>query len=156
MRNRSFLALDIVLFTSVVLLSFAARYEGIDSWAAWQHTALVFIAVCLPIKLGVFYRMGMYRRLWRYASVSDLEVLMLAFFASAITSFVVGVALLPWLHLTPTRVPLTILLSESALTGAAIALPRLLQRVLARRVRSFNASDRRRRHRDPAETTRVL
>src|SRR4051794_11954512 len=99
MRNRIFLALDAVLFTVVVLLSFAARYEGTNSWSLWHQSALIFIALCLPIKLAVFYRIGIYRRLWRYASVSDLEVLLLAFFASAVVSFGVGVLLLPGLHL---------------------------------------------------------
>lgn len=156
MRNRIFFALDAVLFIVVVLLSFAARYEGIDSWSAWHQSALIFIAVCLPIKLAVFYRIGIYRRLWRYASVSDLEVLLLAFFASAIVSFTVGVLLLPTLHLTAGRIPLSILLSESALTGASIALPRLLLRVLARRARSLSVSDRRRRSRATTEVNRVL
>src|SRR5262249_20703918 len=49
-----------------------------------------------------------------------------------------------------------ILLSESALTGASIALPRLLLRVFARRARSLSASDRRRRSRESSEATRVL
>ena len=87
MRNRIFFALDIVLAVAVVLISFAARFEGIAGWHQWGRSVALFIVLAVPAKVVVFYSIGVYRRLWRYASTSDLEVLLLAFLAGAIISF---------------------------------------------------------------------
>jgi FlaA1/EpsC-like NDP-sugar epimerase len=156
MRNRIFFALDILLATAVVFVSFAARFEGFALWPQWHRSALLFIAVAVPIKIAVFYHVGIYRRLWRYASISDLERLVAALLIAAVVSFAVGVVVLPAVGLTPGRIPISVLLSDSALTGAVISLPRLLLRIVARRSRTRGISDRRKRARLNAETTRVL
>src|SRR5205085_6398824 len=72
-------------------------------------------------------------------------------------TFLIGVVVMPLLGLTPTRIPVGILVMDSALTGAVIVLPRLLLRVEARRARSRGAlgwwgSAAQERH----ETRRVL
>lgn len=156
MRNRFFFTLDIALAVAIVLLSFVARFEGFQAWSNWGHSALLFIAVAVPLKIMVFYGIGVYRRLWRYASTSDLEILLVAFLIGAVISFSVGTVVLPGLGLIASRIPLSILLSESALSGAAVSLPRLLLRVGSRRARSLSGYDRRSRHGDAQETSRVL
>jgi FlaA1/EpsC-like NDP-sugar epimerase len=156
MRNRFFFGLDIVLAIGIVFLSFAARFEGMGWWPRLAVPALSYIGFAVPIKIALFYRIGIYRRLWRYASIADLEILLVAFFLGAITSFAVGVLILPGIGLVQGRIPISILLSDSALTGAIVSLPRLLLRVVDRRSRSRRLSDRRRRSRLPGEATRVL
>src|ERR1700755_2445050 len=74
MRNRIFFALDIALLAAVVLVAFAARFEGLDAWRDWGRAATLFTLVAVPLKMALFYRAGIYRRLWRYASIADLEI----------------------------------------------------------------------------------
>lgn len=136
MRNRIFLTLDVLLAVAVVFLSFAARFEGWEWWPAFAPLALVYLAIVVPIKIALFFWVGLYSRLWRYASIGDLEIVLVASLLGAVASFVIGAGVLPITGLTEQRVPIGILVMDSALTAAAITLPRLLLRVLARRARS--------------------
>ncbi|HEY9230143.1 MAG TPA: nucleoside-diphosphate sugar epimerase/dehydratase [Gemmatimonadaceae bacterium] len=156
MRNRIFFGIDICLAVVVVFLSFSARFEGLDWWPTLSRMALWYVVLVVPAKIALFLQIGLYRRLWRYASIADLEVLVLACLLGTVASFVIGVVLLPQAGLTATRVPIGILVMDSALTAAAISLPRLALRVVARRSRSLHSSARRRKNRGPDEVTRVL
>ena len=157
MKNRIFLALDLILAIAVVVVAFTARYEGLNWWPRMARVAIAYFAVAVSIKIGLFLSVGLYRRLWRYASVADLEMLLVAGLLGTVTSFVVGLVILPGTGLTATRVPIGILVMDSALFAAAIALPRLLLRVVARRTRSRRSSDRRRGpRREGDEARRVL
>lgn len=142
MRNRIFLALDVLLAVAVVFLSFAARFEGLEWWPEFAPLAIAYVCTVVPVKIAVFFWVGLYSRLWRYASISDLEIVLAASILGAFASFALGGVLLPLTGLTQQRVPIGILVMDSALTAAAITLPRLLLRVIARRARSRGASGR--------------
>jgi FlaA1/EpsC-like NDP-sugar epimerase len=143
-RNRAFFASDIVLLPACAFLAFASRYEGM--WTAELFALLrTFVAVSLPLKLVILYTLGMYRRLWRYASVSDLERLVTGAACCAALDALLGLFVLPVLHLTPSRLSYAVVLLDACLGALALALPRLLARVLARRDRrSRRAEDSRR------------
>ena len=155
MRNRFFLAIDVCLAVAVVLLSFTARFEGLDWWPSMSSMAMWYVATAVPIKILLFQRVGLYRRLWRYASIADLEILVLACLMGTIVSFTVGIGVLPGIGLIPSRVPIGVLVMDSALTAAAIAFPRLALRILARRSRSI-ATNARRGARRADDVRRVL
>ena len=141
-RNRAFFASDFVLLPACALVAFLSRYEGI--WTSDVYTLLqVFVLTTLPLKLVALYILGMYRRLWRYASVSDLERLVAGAVAIAVIDTVLGLFLLPILGLTPTRQSYAVVLLDTCLGALAIALPRLLARVLARRDRRSRRGDSR-------------
>ena len=84
MRNRIFLALDLVLCAGMVLLAFAARFEGVSWPPAVQSIAIAYLAVVVPLKIILFFSVGLYRRLWRYASIADLEIILIAAFLGAV------------------------------------------------------------------------
>jgi FlaA1/EpsC-like NDP-sugar epimerase len=47
----------------------------LDRWedaGAYVPGLVVYTAMTLPIRIGMFYRFGLYRRYWRYATVEDL------------------------------------------------------------------------------------
>jgi FlaA1/EpsC-like NDP-sugar epimerase len=156
MRNRFFLALDVVLMVAVVLVSFAARFEGWGWWSSLSGMAAMYAAFVIPVKVAVFFRVGLYSRLWRYASVSDLEILLTACILGTAVSLLVGAVFLPAVSLTASRVPIGFLVIDSALTAAAVALPRLLMRVVARRVRSRATGTGRGTLRPPHDDRRVI
>lgn len=135
MRNRFFLALDAVLATLVVFVAFCARFEGVGWLPGLAGLAIAYVIGAIPLKLLAYWRLGLYSRLWRYASIADLEILLLAGAASIVVTFAIGLGLVPILHLGVPRVPIGILVIDAALTGIALALPRLLLRVFARRMR---------------------
>ncbi len=132
-RNRYLLILDVQLLALSTLLAYLVRFEGF-SWGPDQgRIAVVFLAVAIPVKILVFYAVGLYRRLWRYASVAELESLLLATAVAGIASSLLGAVVLPGLGAVPARVPLSVLFIDWCLTGAAVSLPRLLLRIAARR-----------------------
>src|SRR5262245_60056289 len=137
MRNRFFFGIDVCLAIAVVFVSFTARFEGLSWWPSMWRMALWYIAIAVPVKVVLFRQVGLYRRLWRYASIADLETLVLACLLGTVASFAVGVVLLPGVGLTETRIPIGILVMDCALTAASIALPRLSLRILARHYRHF-------------------
>jgi FlaA1/EpsC-like NDP-sugar epimerase len=142
-RNRAFFASDLLLLPACAALAFLSRYEG--RWTPDVYAMLrVFVLASLPAKLLALYVFGLYRRLWRYASVSDLERLVVGAAACAAIDAAFGLFLLPALQLTPSRISYAVVLLDACLGALVIALPRLLSRVLARRERRSRRGDSRR------------
>ncbi len=129
-RSRYLIAFDAVTLTLVVGLAYILRFEGQAPPAAQIHTALVFALVIVPLKLAIFVASGLYRRIWSYASVAEVERIVIGVVAATVAAVLIGVFLLPWLGLTDTRVPLSVLALDSLLTAALIVAPRLGLRIL--------------------------
>jgi FlaA1/EpsC-like NDP-sugar epimerase len=144
MRNRVFLGLDLVVTVAVAIFAFTARYEGFGWWTDIRPTVLAYIAFAVPLKIVAFFSVGLYRRLWRYASIADLEVAFSAAVLGTVAAFVTGVWLLPLLGFVDRRVSMGVLVVDASLTAAAITLPRLMLRVLVRRSRAGIPLNRRR------------
>ncbi len=90
-RNRFVLIGDIALIIVSVLGSFALRLD-VKELPFYFPAALVMCAVALAVKIPVYYFFGLYRRLWIYASTSELRLITVAVTsASVLTS---GVMLL--------------------------------------------------------------
>jgi FlaA1/EpsC-like NDP-sugar epimerase len=143
MRNRGFFFSDLLLLPLAAAVSFAARYEGL--WTPEVPTLFKAVAVtAIPIKLVVLYALGMYRRLWRYASVSDLEVLISAAAACGVIGVALGSFILPSLGLVPYRLSHAVVLLDACLTAVVIGVPRLAIRIAARRDRRERRDDARR------------
>jgi FlaA1/EpsC-like NDP-sugar epimerase len=137
MRNRYFLLSDVVLLLAVVILAFCARFEGLGWWPTLAGLFAMYAVIAIPLKLASFWGAGLYGRLWKYASISDLECLLIASLLGIAVVFGVGTLALPGFGLTDTRVPIGILVIDSVLTAAVIALPRILLRVINRRRRAI-------------------
>src|SRR3954451_21538470 len=112
MGNRLFLALDISLALLVAFVSFAARFEGFDWWPALTQMAVLYALAVVPAKIVAFMWVGLYTRLWRYASIADMEIAVAAASLGMVASFAVGLIILPATGLIPTRVPIGILLLD--------------------------------------------
>jgi FlaA1/EpsC-like NDP-sugar epimerase len=132
LRNRYLFLLDTALFAAAILVAYALRFEGFVWTPGHTRTAMVYLAVAVPLKLFIFYSCGLYRRLWRYAGVADLERIVNASTISGLAAAFLGALVLPMLGLTTLRVPLSILFMDAFLTAAAATGPRLLVRILGR------------------------
>jgi FlaA1/EpsC-like NDP-sugar epimerase len=131
-RNRYLFFLDVALFTSSVLIAYALRFEGWDWPPAYQRTAIAYLALSLPVKLVVLWLVGVYRRLWRYAGILEVERLILGAIISGAVCLVLGAVILPASGLTDVRVPIAVLVLDDLLTAAFATGPRIAVRAVSR------------------------
>lgn len=74
-RNRYVLFLDLVFMVFSVLGAYALRLEMGALFYFYLKSAYWMIGVSLIIKTIVYYAFGMYRRMWVYASVKELRLI---------------------------------------------------------------------------------
>ncbi len=127
-RNRHLFAVDVLLLPLATVLAAAARFEGFTWPEHYREIIATFLLFALPVKLVLLFTFGLYRRLWRFASIAELESILSATALSAIVCGVLGALVLPASHLIQVRVPLSILFLDGLLTIAVVALPRLVLR----------------------------
>jgi len=102
-----------------------------------------FVVSAVPLKIALLLWLGMYRRLWRYASVADVELLLVGAGACALVDIALGAFGLRALGLLPGRLSYGVILLDACLGALAIALPRLGIRVARRERRYRDAGFRR-------------
>ncbi|MCB9103922.1 MAG: polysaccharide biosynthesis protein [Anaerolineales bacterium] len=108
LRNRHFFMLDVAALLLTPAAALVLRLEQ-GVWNGQFGRALLFYtAVSLVLKLLLFYRAGLYRRYWRYASVGDL--------------IPIGVAV----TLATLLLTITFGAAQSSLTPLGLAVPRTL------------------------------
>ena len=130
LRNRHLFVADAFSVVAASLIAFAVRFEGF-SWigANWQ-LVWIYIGLTVPCRLFTFYTAGMYRRLWRHASLGELRQILVAVSVAGIISALIGLVLMRAIPNGPGRVPFSVVFIDAFLSGAAIALPRLLARTV--------------------------
>jgi FlaA1/EpsC-like NDP-sugar epimerase len=143
LRNRAYFGSDLILLPLCAVTAFAARYDGLSNPAV-RDMVLVFVLSAVPLKLLLLLLLGLYRRLWRYASVSDVEMLLVGAVACALVDAALGTVGLRAAGLVEGRLSYAVILLDACLSGVAIALPRLAIRLLAQGKRRFRDHDFRR------------
>src|SRR5690348_5479076 len=129
LRNRHLLVVDAMLAALVPFLLYLLRYEGLH-WPTGQlETLVAFTAVTVPVRLLIYYLTGMYKQLWRFAGISELELVFLAGVAGAIASFFVGRFIDPALGISPRRMGLAMLFNGGMLNLVFLAAPRVFVRL---------------------------
>lgn len=127
-RNRHIFLLDLLLLPLATFLAHVVRFEGLQWEPGYGQVALVYLALALPLKLSLILGFGLYRRLWRFASIADLEAILICSAVSALGCFLLGAFLLPEANLVAVRVPLSVLVLDAMFSALFIALPRLMIR----------------------------
>ena len=77
-RNRYLLVGDVFLSLISVLASYMIRLELIAIFPTYQVSLLWMLGIVVIVKPIVFYFFGIYRRLWRYASIRELVLIIMA------------------------------------------------------------------------------
>ncbi|NTU73914.1 polysaccharide biosynthesis protein, partial [Candidatus Roizmanbacteria bacterium] len=77
-RNRYVLLGDLLLIAIIVIGSFAIRLELGSAFSFYMPSALWMVCIALIIKPLVYYEFGLYRRLWIYASVQEMKLIVAA------------------------------------------------------------------------------
>jgi FlaA1/EpsC-like NDP-sugar epimerase len=143
LRNRAFFLSDLLLLPICAYIAFAARFEG--AWTPQLDLSFrTFVVVAVLLKLLVLISLGLYRRLWRYASVNDVQTLLQAAAICALIDGALGLVVLPLLGVVDGRLSLAVILLTACLSAVAITLPRLAIRVSGRRDRRLRPRGSRR------------
>jgi FlaA1/EpsC-like NDP-sugar epimerase len=129
LRNRHLFVADALAVILAPLAAFLVRFEDPQWISDNLRLVALYLIISIPLRLLIFYAAGMYRRLWRHASVGELKPIAVAAMGGGAVAGLVGLVVLPVFHLTATRVPFSVVFIDTLLTGALIALPRLMVRV---------------------------
>lgn len=89
---------------------------------------LASLAWVVPLQAAVFWMFGLYRGIWRYASVPDVQRIVLAVLVAAM-----AVAMVLMLQGQPTGVPRSVLILDPLLLAMAMGGSRMLYRILRER-----------------------
>ena len=95
MRNRHYLLFDLAAMLLIPLLALTLRLENLLNWQEYRNSVLVYTGFSLLVKLLIYYRLGMYDRLWRYASIEEVSVILIAIFTAGFTFNIIYLLLLP-------------------------------------------------------------
>src|SRR5207253_141150 len=128
LRNRYLFVTDAALLALAPFLAYALRFEG-WGWGGDRRTATVFTLTAIPFSLAVCAAFGLYRRLWRYASIAELELIFAAAGTTSAAQILLGVWILPATGLTIRRVPFSVVFTTALLTFAILGAPRMLMRI---------------------------
>jgi FlaA1/EpsC-like NDP-sugar epimerase len=77
-RNRTVLVGDLLFILVCVLGSFVLRVPLGARLYDFRYQILIMIGVALIVKPLVYYKFGLYRRLWAYASIRELKLITIA------------------------------------------------------------------------------
>jgi FlaA1/EpsC-like NDP-sugar epimerase len=143
-RNRYLFLFDLVLLAAAPFAAYAIRFEGVDWTTADSYTASVYALLSVALKLAIFWPFGMYTRIWRHASIPDLNKIIEATATSAAACAILGLFALSASGLTTVRVPISVIILDSFLTVTAVIAPRLLIRVFGTHPHTTRAGNGRR------------
>ncbi len=83
-RNRTVLAGDLLFILVCVLGSFILRVPFGSRLFDFRYQIFVMLVAAFIVKPLVYYRFGLYRRLWAYASIRELKLIAIAVSAASI------------------------------------------------------------------------
>ncbi len=83
-RNRFVLLGDLILIIAVVMGSYAMRLELTRIFPFYMPSVLWMVGISLVIKPLIYFEFGLYRRIWIYASVQELKLIVAAVTSASI------------------------------------------------------------------------
>jgi FlaA1/EpsC-like NDP-sugar epimerase len=92
LRNRYLMAVDFLGVMAMPSVALLLRTESIEMYLAYLVPTAVLSLVMAAMKLGVYYRMGMYAQYWPYAGTSEVITMVRATALAALLEMVIFVA----------------------------------------------------------------
>src|SRR3972149_1215641 len=77
LRGRHFLLIDTVLISLAYFVAFVIRFDLTNYREFYERFSLITLGL-VALRLPVFVYFGLYRRLWRYASVREMVAVVMA------------------------------------------------------------------------------
>lgn len=105
MRNRHYLLFDLLAMTIVPAIALILRLDNMMDWQPYLAPLAVYTGFSIVIKLVMYYKLGMYKHLWRYASIEEVSVILIAIFTAGFTFNIIYLLLLPLFPKIPHAIP---------------------------------------------------
>ncbi len=116
MRNRMFLAVDLIGWALIPTLALALRLDGFGTFSVFAGHLLLFTAVVVICKFIAFWALGLYRRYWLYASIDELILIAGVVVAAGLVSATVFVAVEAIVFAPSPHLPRSVLIIDTLLT----------------------------------------
>lgn len=136
MRNRYFLLLDALMFAGLPFLVVSLRFETFGLSPDVVRTVAVYTAASLVFRIATAFATGLYRCIWRHASLAELERVLYAGAVSAVGTFLIGTVGITRTGLSASRMPYSALFLDAVLAFGVFAGPRLFVRLIGSRNRA--------------------
>jgi FlaA1/EpsC-like NDP-sugar epimerase len=133
MRNRYYFLMDLFGLAVAPFLAMALRLEGFGWTPDYVEAALWYMGLTLPLRIGTAWTTGLYRCIWRFASIVELEKILIAGAIIAVTNVLVGFGIEG--TISPARMPFGAIALDSMISVAVLAGPRLASRIMQLRRR---------------------
>ncbi len=132
LRNRHFLLMDLISFSLTPIVAMALRLDGLKGMEYLGRHLVVLTFIFLAIKLAIFFRAGLYKRYWRYASIDELtQITLLGLLALVIQTVLFFLVLRP-LGIIPDEFPRSLAVIDGMLTLLAVGGIRYSVRMIER------------------------
>ena len=108
LRNRHYFILDVVALAIIPFLALILRLDDFSQVAIYSQGLLIYTLLGLLVRLVIFWRAGLYERLWRYASIDEMVLITLTVFAASVVNAILFFVLryLPFVEITlPRSIP---------------------------------------------------
>jgi len=143
MRNRHFLLIDLILLAPLPFFVVAMRYETFSWPPELMRTVTVYAAFALLARVAAAQVSGVYKCMWRYASMVELERLLFAGALATVLTVLSGAVLIEGLNLAPHRMPYSSLVWDAMSAAFLMAVPRLTVRMLGQGTRNHGSNAKR-------------
>jgi len=133
MRNRYYFLMDMVGLSLAPFVAMMLRWEGVEWPSGYLEATLWYAGITLPFRLGISWFTGLYNCIWRFASIIELEKILIA--GALITGVNVAIGFAIGASFLGQRMPLGALALDAMFSVAVLAGPRLASRVMQLRRR---------------------
>jgi FlaA1/EpsC-like NDP-sugar epimerase len=96
-RMRYLMLLDLLLIWLAIVLAFMVRYEALVGVWPYLRLSWTYFLLAPLVRLSIYYFSRLYYRLWRYASIRELMLIITASAVSSALIFIINFGLLPLL-----------------------------------------------------------
>ncbi len=138
LRVRYLVWIDLICILFAITASFVIRYEALlRVWPYLRFNWTLFVVIPL-VRLPLYYAFRLYRRLWRYASIEEFKIILVAGLLGSLLVYGVNFGLSPWLGIPycPSR---SIWALEGGISVALLGFTRLLLRLWQARMTAADA-----------------
>ncbi|MBN2003057.1 MAG: polysaccharide biosynthesis protein, partial [Anaerolineae bacterium] len=139
LRVRYLLWIDLLCILLSIVFSFVIRYEALFRvWPYLRHNWTLFVLVPL-VRLPLYYAFRLYRRLWRYASIQEFKIVLIAGALGSVLVYALNFGVLPLLNI-PYCHSRSIWALEGGFSVALLGATRLLLRLWQARMTADDAA----------------
>lgn len=140
-RNRHFLALDVLTFCITPLVALFLRYDGTYNINANLSPVIYLTVIFLLIKLIIFGLGGVYRRFWKLASIDELaHLVVVGFIITFLEWFTLGI-LKTFQPVAFSTFPYSFVLIEAVLSMMSASSFRFSLRLVERAVQRWHLNE---------------